>query len=157
MISPKVLGEIRLFGQLTEPQMAELAAIGSERNLPAGTVIHAEDNVADTVYVILEGRVGVRFSLRPFIKSRQLCLDVLQPGEMFGWSALVPPHRLTGSAVCLENVRVLAWEREPLMAALEKDPALGFRFMGFLSEVIATRLRDTRMQLVQELANSMQE
>ena len=157
MITPAQLKGTALFKQLSEQQLAALAAIGTERTLPAGTVIHQEDNVADTIYVILVGRVGVRFSLRPFIKSRQLCLDVLQPGELFGWSALVPPHKLTGSAVCLEDVRLLAWEREPLHAALESDPALGYRFMSFLSEVIATRLRDSRMQLIQELAQTSQE
>jgi CRP-like cAMP-binding protein len=157
MVTPAQLRSIPWFSQLPEEQLAALAAIGTERSLPAGAVVHSEDNVADTVYVILEGRVGVRISLRPFIKSRQLCLDVLQTGELFGWSALVPPHKLTGSAVCLMDVRLIAWEREPLRAALEKDPVLGYRFMSLLSEVVATRLRDARMQLIQELAQTSQD
>jgi CRP-like cAMP-binding protein len=156
MISSTVLRDMPIFSHLSEKQLAGLAAIAEERALAPGTIIAKEDAVADTMYVILQGRVGIRFSLRPFLDARQLCLDVLHPGELLGWSALVPPRRLTGSAVCMDDVRAVAFNGDALRAVLDSDQALGYTVMSYLSEVIATRLRDARMQLVQELAQTAQ-
>ncbi len=154
MVSPELLQDLRLFVGLSGEEQARVAAIAHEARYAKDVVIFQEDTEAEDLYVVLEGRVALRFRLGMHTKSKQVTIDAVQPGEVMGWSALVPPRKLTASAVCLEPVRALTIEGAELRTLLDSDPRLGYAVMNNLAEVIATRLRDTRLQLAQEIGQT---
>lgn len=154
MVTHELLQGLKVFAGLSEEELRRVAAVTQERRFAQDAVIFREDTEAQELFLVLEGRVALRFRLGLHPNSKEVTIDVVQPGEVMGWSALVPPRKLTASAVCLEPVRALTIEGAELRTLLDSDPRLGYAVMNNLAEVIATRLRDTRLQLVQEISQA---
>jgi CRP-like cAMP-binding protein len=72
-------------------------------------------------------------------------------GEIFGWSALVPPHRLTASARCEGKADVMMINGKELTEFLEKDKHIGYVVMKNLSALISSRLASTTIALRHEI------
>jgi CRP-like cAMP-binding protein len=72
----------------------------------------------------------------------------VEPGDVVGWSALVPPYRATSTAVAVEPTRLLAFDGASLRKALQEDPALAATVYPRVLEAVARRLGATRHQLL---------
>jgi CRP-like cAMP-binding protein len=81
--------------------------------------------------------------------SGDVTIEEVEPGHIFGWSALVKQRRLTASAQCLENVRVLAVKGQALNQLFERKAHIGFVVMKRLADVISSRLRLTQKRLAE--------
>ena len=100
-----------------------------------------------------EGQVGLQKSLRvPYVgkNPRRTTVAICQPGEVIGWSALVPPNKYTLSAIAWQSGRVISVESATLRHALDRYPSMGFKVMKSLAYVMATRLRQTTGTLINE-------
>ena len=74
-----------------------------------------------------------------------------------GWSAVVPPHRATSTAVALVPTELLLLDGAALRAQLDADPALASAVYRSLLEAVAHRLNATRMQLLDLFAQQADE
>jgi CRP/FNR family cyclic AMP-dependent transcriptional regulator len=75
----------------------ELEALSSLSSCPAGTILFAEDQIPEEIFIILEGRV------KQFVNSsddRRLILHIAQPGEILGLTPALngSRHRSTAEA-----------------------------------------------------------
>ena len=71
--------------------------------------------------IVASGRVALRL-LVP--ERGATTILTVEPGDVLGWSALVPPYRATSTAVAVEPTRLLEFEVATLRRALREDPAL---------------------------------
>jgi CRP/FNR family transcriptional regulator, cyclic AMP receptor protein len=83
---------------LQDPTLREIAERGNVRRYPAHTVIISEGDAADTLYVILSGRVKVYASND---SGKDVILSVLGAGDLLGEMAIDGGSR-SASAVTLE-------------------------------------------------------
>jgi CRP-like cAMP-binding protein len=155
MVPYRLLQGFDLFENLNEDELKAVADLAHEENFEEGEVIFQEGTEARRVYLLLEGRVALRFRLPLKPPSRETTIDTMSKGEAFGWSALVRPHRLTATAICSEPAKCLAFEREDLQRLFEENNHIGYVIMVQLSAVIASRLRDVRLQLIRETGQSL--
>ncbi len=155
MIPYRLLQSFELFEGLNEDELKAVAALGHEENFDEGEVIFQEGTEARRVYLLLEGRVALRFRLPLKPPSRETTIETISKGDAFGWSALVKPHRLTASAICSEPTRCLAFEREDLIRLFQENNHIGYIVMEHLTAIIASRLRDVRLQLIRETGQSL--
>jgi CRP-like cAMP-binding protein len=72
----------------------------------------------------------------------------VEPGDVVGWSALVPPYRATSTAVAIEPTRLLAFDVKELRRTLREDAALAATVYPRVLEAVARRLGATRHQLL---------
>jgi CRP/FNR family cyclic AMP-dependent transcriptional regulator len=145
MVSVDALRSCELFTALPDPELAKIAAIASEATYDTGTVLCAERDQADRLFILQRGRVQLRIRLRPALEAgADVTVDEVEPGRIFGWSSLVKQRRFTASATALEPVVLLAIQADDLNALFDQDPHLGFVVMKQLAEVIASRLHRTR-------------
>jgi CRP-like cAMP-binding protein len=72
----------------------------------------------------------------------------VEPGDIVGWSALVPPHRATSECVAVDRVELLAFNGAELRAALRADHALAASIYPRILQVVSRRLAATRFQLL---------
>jgi len=124
----------------------------------AGSVLFEEGDLATDLYGLMEGEVELSILFRDrvlkadvrheeYVHKRveiietELVFETLEPGEIFAWSALIPPHQLTSTARCTASTRVMALPAEALTGLFERAPQAGMVFMQRLAEVIAQRLR----------------
>jgi len=66
---------------LTDALLREIAARGSTRRFPANTVIITENDVADSLYILLSGRVKVYAGNEA---GKEVIINTLGPGEYLG-------------------------------------------------------------------------
>ena len=110
-------------------------------------------DAADELYFLEKGRIAVEIGLGI---DRKAIVYTARPGEAFAWSALVPPHILTASLVGVEPSTVLCVSRKGLLEEFDRDPQVARVVLEHTARLIATRLKDTRLQFVNLLQWQME-
>jgi CRP/FNR family cyclic AMP-dependent transcriptional regulator len=134
-----------LFVGLDDQDLAEIAAIAYKETYGAGDLICAEQELANQIFILCQGRVQLHIQLRSSLEpDGETTIEEVEPGRIFGWSSLVKQRRFTASARALGPVTVLIINANDLNALFDRRLQLGFVVMKQLAEVIASRLRHTR-------------
>jgi CRP/FNR family transcriptional regulator, cyclic AMP receptor protein len=123
-------------------RLAESAAL---REHPAGVTLMREGDATGLFAIVTRGRVALRMHVP---ERGPVTILTVEPGDVVGWSAVVPPHRSTSTAVTLEPTTLLSFEPRRLRALLEGDCALAATLYPRLMEAIGRRLGATRNQLL---------
>jgi CRP-like cAMP-binding protein len=95
--------------------------------------------------VIRHGSVAIELYSPP---RGGVTIETLAPGEVLGWSWLLPPYRWHFDARALSQVRVTAFDGACLRRKCEEDPALGYELMQRFAQVMLERLQWTRLRLL---------
>jgi CRP/FNR family cyclic AMP-dependent transcriptional regulator len=134
------------FGAGLPPEaVARLASIGEVRDLAPGDYVVHEGQVTDSLGIVLSGRVA----LRVLVPERgMVTILTVEPGDVVGWSAVVPPYRGTDDAVAIEPVRLLVFPGEALRLMLRADATLAASLYPRLLQAVGRRLAATRLQLL---------
>lgn len=122
-----------------------LVRCGQEVVVGDGELLGQEGAVADACFLVCSGRVGLEAHVPGAGSIRFLTVG---PGELVGWSWLVPPHRWTADARAVGEVRAVALDGACLRRACAEDPALGERLALRMAQVVAERLAAARLQLL---------
>lgn len=131
-----------LFRALGDGELEALARIARTRAFAEGAVIFRKGDEASGLYVVVRGRVKISSGSRD---GREIVLNLLGPGEVFGEVALIDGGERTAEATACEPVRVLVFDRAPLIALLEDNPALMLRMLVTLTSRlrwVSDRLED---------------
>jgi CRP/FNR family cyclic AMP-dependent transcriptional regulator len=130
---------------LPESTLLRLAEFAREYEAPARTRLLREGDDTHELSILVRGRIA----LTEHVAGRgSVTLMSAEPGDVFGWSALIPPYRATATVVSLEAVGVIAIEAESLRVALKEDCQLSAGVYPRLAEALANRLEATRQQLL---------
>jgi len=122
-----------------------LAALGTLTDIPEGTTVVREGDVCRSIGVVISGRVALRLSLPGGDDRTILTVD---PGDVFGWSAVLPPAIATASAVAVVPTQAVMFDGEGLRAAFETDTDLAAAIYNRLLVSVVRRLGATRTQLL---------
>ena len=123
-------------------RLAESASVQAYAN---GDVVMREGDESHPFGIVAGGRVALRL-LVP--ERGAVTILTVEPGDVVGWSALVPPYRATSTAVAVEATRLIQFEVPALRRALREDSALAATVYPRLLEAVARRLGATRHQLL---------
>ena len=134
------------FGAGLPPEtQARLAAMGHIRSIPVGAELLREGDIAQEFGVLLSGRIA----LRMLVPERgMVTILTVEPGDVIGWSAIVPPNRATLTVVAIEPIEALMFDGNELRAALRADHALAATIYPRVLQVVSRRLTATRLQLL---------
>ena len=112
MISIEMLRRYPFFAGFTREQIDDLARVAEEGAMLAGHKFISEGERLTNFYLVLEGTVGIIIKVpdRDFEQSltrqitnnlitRDVTVSIVADGEVFGWSALIPPNLATRAAV----------------------------------------------------------
>jgi len=146
-----LLPESAVFAGLEEEQLALIAGCGRNVGFEGGDRLFREGDAADTFFLVRHGIVA----LETYVPNRgPLTFDTVAPGEIAGWSWLVPPHRwhFTGRAV--DPVRAVQFDGTCLRGKCDADPRLGYELLNRFTQVLVERLQATRFQLMDVYGDS---
>ena len=94
-----------------------------------GQMIYNQDQPSTSIFLIIEGRIKVS---RLADDGHQVVVDIYQPDEFFGESALLNlPHRCE-QATALENTRLMAWTATEIEDIVTKRPRLAVALLQIL-------------------------
>jgi len=120
-------------------------ALAELREIPAGNVLFREGEPSDFLGVVLAGRIALRMR----VPERGLVtILTVEPGDVVGWSAVVPPYRATSTAISFADTEIAYFEGTALRAALDDDDSLAAEFYPLVLRAVARRLEGTRLQLL---------
>ncbi|HEV7206933.1 MAG TPA: cyclic nucleotide-binding domain-containing protein [Jatrophihabitans sp.] len=127
-----------------------LADLAETVTLPPGERIFEEGQVADACWLIRTGRVTLDAG-QP--AGPRYVVQTLGPGDVLGWSWLVPPYRWQLGASAAEAVTAVRLDAAAMRAAAETDPAFGYPLLlGFVTALLP-RLHGTRARLLDLYGN----
>ena len=147
VVTSDALRQWRFFSGLDDGDLQALADIAYESTFEDGDTIFQEGSPATTMYLLRQGWVDINVRSGGQGEQSELVTMVTR-GDVFGWSALVEPHVYTASAGCATPVSVLAFPADKVLALIRNDAGLCYAIMNRICQVLASRLRATRQQLV---------
>lgn len=106
---------------------------------------------AHAFYLIQSGHVAIEV---PATVGGTAPLQTVGPGEVVGWSWLLPPHRWQFDARALDEVQGIAFDATWLRDQCEQNHELGYHLLKQLLTVVSARLAATRRQLLHQSLES---
>jgi CRP/FNR family transcriptional regulator, cyclic AMP receptor protein len=94
-----------------------------------GQIIYNQDQPSTSIYLVIDGKVKVS---RLADDGHQVVVDIYQPDEFFGESALLSlPHR-SEQAMALENTKLMTWTAAEIEDIVMKKPRLAVALLQIL-------------------------
>lgn len=139
------------FSRALKPEYREkLAGMAFEVTYHEGEVLYREGDAGDVLYIITQGHVAVE-THRP--GQERMTILTVGPGQLLGWSAFFPHKRKTASSRAATNVQAVAISAPQLREACRDDCQFGYEIVTRLAELIADRLKATRLHLMDIFAH----
>jgi CRP-like cAMP-binding protein len=135
-IDQEVIRKAPLFTALDDAASASLLASMVSVKIPKGTILFAEGDGGDQLYVIAEGKIKLGTSSGD---GRENLLSILGPGEMFGELSLFDPGPRTSTATAVTDAKLLSLGQEKLLPWLVENPKVSLQLLARLAQ----RLRRT--------------
>jgi CRP/FNR family cyclic AMP-dependent transcriptional regulator len=132
-----------LFGQLPPAAIEHLGSYMKRRSLPRGASIFAKGDPGIGLMGVLAGAVKIS---APSADGRDVVLNIISEGEIFGEIALLDGHPRTADATAMTDCELMVIERRDFIPFLRSQPDLTIHIM----ETLCSRLRRTTEQ-VQDL------
>ncbi len=159
MISPELIRRYPFFSGLNFDQITALATVADEATVEAGHYFFREGDKLGKLFLIMDGEVVIAIKVpdRNHVQevaeqimgnfiTEDVTVSSVGPGQLFSWSALIPPHVSTASAKAVTRTRVLAFDSEDLFKIFQEDCNFGYVMLQKVAGVIRQRLRDMQIQ-----------
>jgi len=140
-----------LLAGLTDNQAEEVAALGSRKRLAAGEVLFDLGDAAGSLFLLEAGRVALSLPMNVQGAEKDILIEERAPGEAFGWSALVPPHRFTLKASASMESEVLALPRAALLDHFAARPEVGYTVTRDVATIVGQRLQVLQAMWLREM------
>ncbi len=163
MISIETLRRYPFFAGLSHEYLVTLSKTATQLHFEADQPIFHEGDELTSFYLVLEGTVGIVIAVtdREYahkladqlvgnLNMKGVTTSTVKEGQVFGWSALVPPHTSTAGAKAITSCRVVAFDCEQLRPRFDEDPRFAYKMVLKAAQIIRERLRDLRVESLSE-------
>ena len=145
-----VLQTAQFTRSLKQEYLEKLAKMAFEMTYHEGDILYREGDLGDVLYLIDQGHVAVETHVPG--KERVTLLTV-GPGQLLGWSAFFPHKRKTACSRALTSGRAVTISAPQLRDACQADCNFGYEITMRMAELIADRLKATRLHLMDIFAH----
>jgi CRP-like cAMP-binding protein len=166
MFDPKRFSGFSLFSAIPQDKLAEIGHFTETIEFRAQEVIFQEGAAARNLYGVLSGSVELSLIfrdriLKPDIQyeevnrsrieilEKNIVIDTMVAGEIFGWSSMINPRLMTSTATCSQATQVFSVPADRLKSVLLKDGRAGYAFMEGLAEIVSHRMKHLTDKLIE--------
>lgn len=129
-----------LFAQFSDRDIQALLAHAQVRHHTASDLIFAMGSPGDSMMAVLQGEVRIT---SPSADGREVILNTIYAGEVFGEIALLDGRERTGAATAVTDCELLVLHRRDFLPFLRQNSDLCILLLG----VLCRRLRNTTEQV----------
>jgi CRP-like cAMP-binding protein len=148
----QILQTIPWFLELNETQLEKLASIATIRHLVKDEILFREGDPEGNLFILLEGEMVLDIQIPGRDNVR---IFTAEPLDIIGWSSLTPMVRQrTATARAQADCNCLEINSEALSLLCDDDEKLGYIIMKRISNIVASRLLTTRIQLIDQLIHA---
>jgi CRP-like cAMP-binding protein len=124
----------KIFSDLPQLDKEQMATMMTPRNIKKKGLVYCEGDRADNLYILKEGRIKIT---RLAEDGRELTIDILEPGDIFGELTLAGEAQRETNAEALEDSFICTISRKNFEAFLSMRPNLSLT----ITKWIGLRLR----------------
>lgn len=145
MDQAELVADFPVLARLAPDELARLSAAARIVRFGARQRVFSEGQHAEGCWLVHDGRVA----LDVFIPGQGLVVvQTLGPGDVLGWSWLVPPYRWHFGATATEPTTATELNTKELRALADADPEFGYALCLTLFTIMQQRLQATRARLL---------
>jgi CRP/FNR family transcriptional regulator, cyclic AMP receptor protein len=145
-----------LFRDLPVDTLASVEALAVRRVYHKQRIVFQQGAAGDALYGVASGRVLIAANAPD---GRQISLNIMEPGDVFGEIALLDGGKRTATATTLEESQLIVIDRRRFTALVRREPSVALQLLQLLckrlrwtSEVIEeAALLSVRAQLARRL------
>jgi CRP/FNR family transcriptional regulator, cyclic AMP receptor protein len=135
-----VLSEHFLLRHLSREELRRLAATTTLSNHSPGEVIFQKGDPGASMLAVVRGRVKI---CSHSAEGKELILNIIERGGLFGEIALFDGEPRTADAIALDDTDLLSLDRSKFRPFLKENPDLALRLLA----VVCKRFRETSEHL----------
>jgi len=143
-----VLRSVELFSELDPAQLRKLAVIATSVEFDTDEIVYHAGDQGKGLYIIQEGQVTIEMITSEY---GPITLYTLKPGQLFGWSSLIPGRLKKARARVLRPTKAIFIDADEIRYMFNRDYKLENTFMNCIMSVIANRMDTTREKLARQL------
>ena len=130
---------------LKPSQVESLGAHAAPVTFEENEIVLAKGERSTAFYLLMSGSVAIELRAPNYA----VCLQVVGPGDVFGWSALLDERDTIFQVRARESTAALRIDAQHLKALCRKDPELGSEILRRTLEVVAGRVKATEMRFAE--------
>lgn len=140
-----------LFKGLSPEETQRITDLGQRVRVGTGKDLFRLGEPADSIFIVERGRIALTLPMQVGGRDEDVSIEERTPGEAFGWSALIPPHRFTLKATAPLETEVLAIPRGALFEHFAAHPEVGYIVTRNVAEVMGQRLQILQAMWLREM------
>jgi CRP-like cAMP-binding protein len=140
MVSVEFLSRVSIFANLNQEQLQPLPAKLHRRRYQRGEVIFHQDDPADRMHIIVEGRVKISIASED---GREKDIALFQPGDCFGEMALLDDSNRSATATAIDPSETMVLFRQDFLDFLRDHPEVA----ADVNSLLTQRLRNVNQML----------
>jgi CRP/FNR family cyclic AMP-dependent transcriptional regulator len=109
-------------------------------NYQPGDIIFCEYEPGNEFYLLQEGRVKVT----KIVSDTEKTLDIFHPGDIFGEMAILEDQPRSATAIAMEKIKVLKFNKENFNVLLQGNPQLAVKLL----KIFSNRIYDAKRRLL---------
>ena len=129
-----------MFGKLSASEIHSLLTYSRVEQYPAGREIYAKGSLGESMFVVLRGTVKMS---SVSLEGKEIVLNIMNPGEIFGEIALLDGGERSADAVAMTDCELLVLHRRVFRPILENHADICL----ILLDIFCQRLRQTSEQV----------
>ncbi len=143
-----MLEKVELFQGLSTEELVALSNTSTERSFPKNTVVIHENEPADSLFVIVSGKVKVYCSDK---NGKEFIMNTQGPGDYFGELALVDDSLRSASVRTVEKSDFVVIYKDDFNAVLAAHPNIAKSLIRNLAQRVRKLTADVKSLALQDV------
>jgi CRP/FNR family transcriptional regulator len=122
---------VQLFSGLESEEMSRIAAHARNLRKTRGEFIYMPGDRADFVYILKHGRVKLSVLSE---SGKEIAIDIIEPGEIFGEFALVDESQRSNMTQALDDVLMWVFSKHDFTKLLTSLPMLALSYIKLVGD-----------------------
>lgn len=122
---------VQIFSGLRPEDMSHITAHARSLRKARGEFIYLPGDRADFVYILKQGRIKLSVLSE---SGKEIAIDIIQPGEIFGEFALVDESPRSNLAQALDDVLIWVFSKKDFAQLLTTQPKLALSYIRLVGD-----------------------
>src|SRR5574337_1139574 len=127
------------FSGCTTSELEQVVTICDKMTIKQSEQLFAPDSPADTIYIVEDGAIELRFYADYYNEPQPIPVDRLFRGDLVGWSALSDDGYFTLAAIALRDTSLLRMQGVKLRKLCADNHHFGYIVQRNVAAIIARR------------------
>ena len=122
---------VQLFSGLSEIEMKQITAAAHSLRKRRGEFVYMPGDKADSVYFLKKGRIKLSVLSD---SGKEIAIDIIQPGEMFGEFALIDESVRSNMTQALDDVTILVFDKRDFVSLIKSQSNLALNYIRMVGD-----------------------